>query len=267
MLEDDDDKIAVSKKDWTDNELGLNWLIEYFHPLTALSNSNTKCLLIIDGHESHYTIDFINFCDLNDIILLILPPHTTHYLQLLDVACFSPLACAYSAEIEYHGRYRGTYIDKSDFVSFYRYARSIALRSSNIDAGLRLTGLIPCNPEKIYQKLANAQLKRPITPPSQIIIAINANIHDLNTIRKIESFIATIDDVTIKQTFLDKIQSFDAENAFLSKINSELVANARRTKGLKKQLPTGARYLSKETANEIRAELAEKKAQKETEKA
>ncbi len=90
-IRDPDTKIAISEKGWIDNILAMNWLIEHFDPLTKPIDSATKRLFIVDDHESHCTIDFIEFCDLHHIILLILPPHTTHYLQPLDVACFGPL--------------------------------------------------------------------------------------------------------------------------------------------------------------------------------
>jgi hypothetical protein len=42
-------------------------------------------LLILDGHGSHVTMDFIEYCDKNRILLAVFPPHSTHSLQLLDV--------------------------------------------------------------------------------------------------------------------------------------------------------------------------------------
>jgi hypothetical protein len=71
-----------------------------------------------------------------------------------------------------------------------------------------------------------------------------------------------VDKVPAKQTLLNKIQALDAENAILLKTNAELVANAySRTKRTNKQLPIEARYLLKETAAVIRAEIARKEAQ------
>ena len=39
---------------------------------------------------------FINTCDKYHILLLILPPYTTHRLQPLDVSLFSPLTIYYT---------------------------------------------------------------------------------------------------------------------------------------------------------------------------
>ena len=74
-------------------------------------------------------------------------------------------------------------------------------------------------------------------------------------------------DVPKKQTLLSKLQGMDAEIAILSKSNSDLVANARLTRRTKKQLPTEAQYLSKETAEAIRAKIIKKEAEEEAKKA
>jgi hypothetical protein len=52
-------------------------------------------LLILDGHESHLNQDFKDYCKENDILTLCMPPHSSHILQSLHVACFSPLKRKY----------------------------------------------------------------------------------------------------------------------------------------------------------------------------
>jgi hypothetical protein len=43
---------------------------------------------------------FIDFADKHWIIVMILPPYTTHRLQPLDVGLFQPLSIAYSKELD-----------------------------------------------------------------------------------------------------------------------------------------------------------------------
>jgi hypothetical protein len=56
----------------------------------------TKCskedeiLLLMDNHESHISIETIQFCRDNGITILTFPPHCTHRMQPLDVAVFGP---------------------------------------------------------------------------------------------------------------------------------------------------------------------------------
>ena len=49
----------------------------------------TTCILVLDGHGSHITIDVIEFAKLS-VYLLCLPSHTSHILQPLDVSVFKP---------------------------------------------------------------------------------------------------------------------------------------------------------------------------------
>ena len=45
-------------------------------------------------------IQFINLCNTYYIILLILPPHSTHKLQFFNIRIFSPLTFIYSEQID-----------------------------------------------------------------------------------------------------------------------------------------------------------------------
>jgi hypothetical protein len=57
-------------------------------------------LLFLDGHGSHVTMKFLNYCEANKILLATYPPYSTYTLQPLDVGIFSPLSKAYSDEQE-----------------------------------------------------------------------------------------------------------------------------------------------------------------------
>ena len=49
----------------------------------------------MDGYFNHINIAFIEKCDKFYILLLILPPHTTHYLQPFNIALFLSLSTYY----------------------------------------------------------------------------------------------------------------------------------------------------------------------------
>jgi DDE superfamily endonuclease len=83
---------------WTCNELGLTWL-RRFHEDTRHKGSKRR-LLILDGHSSHVNMAFLSLADSLRILILILPPHSTHRLQPLDVNLFSPLSKAYTKRLD-----------------------------------------------------------------------------------------------------------------------------------------------------------------------
>ena len=88
-----------SPSGWSNNDIGLAWLEQVFDRHTKKKARRAWRLLIIDGHGSHVTLEFIEYCYQNKILLLILPPHSTHTLQPLDVVMFKSLSSGYSREL------------------------------------------------------------------------------------------------------------------------------------------------------------------------
>jgi len=56
-------------------------------------------MLILDDNYSHVTIEFMDYCETNQIALYCLPPHSTHIVQPLEVGLFSPLQHHYSKQL------------------------------------------------------------------------------------------------------------------------------------------------------------------------
>jgi hypothetical protein len=52
-------------------------------------------LLIVDGHNSHVTLEVVHKAMDIGLDLLTLPSHTSHRLQLLDVSVFGPFKRAF----------------------------------------------------------------------------------------------------------------------------------------------------------------------------
>ena len=94
-----------------------------------------------------------HFAQKNNIITLCLPPHTSHILQPLDVACFSPLKTAYGRLVQDLARRAIFHIDKADFLAMYQQARSAIHSEQNILSGFRATGLVPWNPDYVLSQL------------------------------------------------------------------------------------------------------------------
>lgn len=87
-----------SKNGWTNEALFVQWLHhfkKYSSPTIA-----EPVLLIIDNHGSHISKEAYEFCKENFIILLSLPPHSSHRLQPLDVVFYGPLKKAYNKECD-----------------------------------------------------------------------------------------------------------------------------------------------------------------------
>jgi hypothetical protein len=89
-------------------------------------------LLLVDGHNSHYTLDFLRHAWENQIIVLCYPSHTTHIYQGLDVVIFAVLKHYLSEEHDRWLRDFGKTITKSNFLKFYSTAHVKALTTANI---------------------------------------------------------------------------------------------------------------------------------------
>jgi hypothetical protein len=155
--------IAVSNNGWTTNELGIAWL-KHFDMHTRSRTVGVYRLLIIDGHESHISIDFRDMCKEVKIITLCMLAHSSHLLQPLDVAVFSLLKRAYGAEISGLARAMVTKIDKPAFIQVYKVAYNKVFTKENICAAFRGTGLVLFEPEVVLSKL-DVKLRTP-TPPA-----------------------------------------------------------------------------------------------------
>lgn len=172
-----------SPKGWTNQELGTLWLQLDFERLTCSKcGPNEYRLLILDGHNSHTTYKFCDFAQKHNIIVLCLPPHTTHHLQPCDVGAFGPLEATWKAEVNKCGI--TTPIRKHNFVRHYHNARTKAFSSTTILSSWRKTGIHPLNTTVIsdddYAPALNTTtqaaqpisttlptLLEPVTPPSQ----------------------------------------------------------------------------------------------------
>ena len=163
-----DAHIALSDNGWTDNEIGLEWFKKCFEPETRCGDDEYR-LLILDGHASHITTAAIRFCIASKIIPLCLPPHTTHFLQPLDIGIFSPLATAYKAGVRERSKYIVSYsIDKIDFLEIYNAARDKAITPTNIGKAWKSAGLEPWDPELVLKQLPKRPSIQPTTPPLNI---------------------------------------------------------------------------------------------------
>jgi hypothetical protein len=120
-------------------------------------------LLIVDGYKSHNSHEFYKYCEEEKIIVLCMPPHSSHLLQPLDVGCFSPLKRAYSDEINSLSQYGTKKIKKEAFLPAFKAAFEKLIIKENICAGFRGAGLVPHNLEAVILKL-DVVLRTP-TPP------------------------------------------------------------------------------------------------------
>ena len=108
-------------------------------------------MLICDGFGTHETLEILEFCLVNNIILCRLPSHTSHKLQPCDVGPFAPLKTAYRDQVERLNRGGVDTVGKEHFTSLYKPARERPLNKRNIQAGWAATDLFLFNPGRVLR--------------------------------------------------------------------------------------------------------------------
>jgi hypothetical protein len=157
-----------SSSGWSNNGIGLAWLEQVFDRETRAKARRKWRLLILDGHGSHVTNDFIDFCDDNKILLCIFPPPSTHSLQLLDVVMFSPMATYYSQELSHllHRSQGIVGVTRSNFSTIFwpawvrTFNRELILRS------FEAVGVWPMDAQTVLKRFR----KRTSQPPTTLEI-------------------------------------------------------------------------------------------------
>lgn len=144
--------LATAKNGWTTTERGVEW-IKHFDHHTRSRGVGTHRLLILDGHESHHSVEFELYCEEHNIVTLCMPPHASHLLQLLDVGCFGPLKQAYGRQVEDLMRASVSHVSKVEFLCAFREAFASALTADNVCAGFAKSGLVPHDPERVLVAL------------------------------------------------------------------------------------------------------------------
>jgi hypothetical protein len=146
-------RFSCNSRGWTSNIHSLEWLRRCFEPTTREKADGQKRVLICDGHGSHVTANFIRHCRENNIELLILPPHSSHITQPLDVAVFGPLKQFMAAELQKLIHTEIHRVQKAEWTCAYIRAREQAFSTLNIIAAFSGTGLFPFQPQKVLRRV------------------------------------------------------------------------------------------------------------------
>lgn len=148
---------AVSDSGWINEKLFIDWLHHFIDHVKPTVEE--PILLILDNHESHVSLACYLLCRERGIILLSLPPHTSHRMQPLDLTYFGPLKSAYNRECDlYMASNVGRKITQYEVVELFTKAFN---RVSNIEKaanGFRAAGIWPIDTTKFDEHFIDATL-------------------------------------------------------------------------------------------------------------
>jgi hypothetical protein len=172
--------IAKSINRWTNKELGYLWLMKVFDPATKEEANGLLRVLLLDGHSSHYSEEFLEYARKNNIILLGYPPHCTHTLQGLDVICFAKMkTCWQRAIVDFESKVMRD-VSKAEFLMVWAPAYLEVFNESTTCAAFKVTGIIPFNPNFVTaeqmkpSQATSTHGEFPMPQPSPVCVIINS---------------------------------------------------------------------------------------------
>lgn len=132
-----------------------NWFITIFVKHTE--SHEKPVLLTYDGHNSHLTFNTIKTAMDNNIIILCLPPNTSHALQPLDVGVFRPVKVAWKKILNtWFTESRNKSVDKAVFPTLLAKLWSQLDPMHAINA-FRGAGLYPPNRKAVMHRVVGVE--------------------------------------------------------------------------------------------------------------
>ena len=111
------------------------------------------------------TYEFMEHCEQARIHPIVLPPHSTHFLQPLDVGCFQAFKYWHQEGLNRATRLGNYQFDKMDFLYLFPQMHSRTFTPPTIRHAWLRCGLIPFNPEVGLEYVRKHTTRQIIPPP------------------------------------------------------------------------------------------------------
>lgn len=158
---------VASQSGWMTGPLFLQWMQHFVKHVKC--SKDIPIILLLDNHESHVTIEVLDFASTNGITMISFPPHCSHKLQPLDRTVYGPLKRYYNASSDNWMVSNPRPMTIFDIASILRSAYEQAFTQSNIASGFAVSGIEPYN-RNIFQDdefLPATVTDRPFPPDPQ----------------------------------------------------------------------------------------------------
>ena len=130
---------------WTSEEYRFQWLISIFdwYIKEKVRLGRDWRLLILDGHNSHFNIRFLDWCVKYRILVYAYPLYLTHRLQPLNISLFGPLIQYYLLKLDdyIHKSFGRKGINKRESFKLFQLVFKYIFTEKNIKSGWVRTGI------------------------------------------------------------------------------------------------------------------------------
>ena len=170
----------MSKNGWSTAEVFRNYITKHFTKYSNVSSGSAAepTRVLYDDHRSHISLILTEWARTHHVILFVLPPHTSHLTQPLDVGVFGPFKTMYSRECQlYLKNHPGIAITKYEVAELTSkpYVKALTAENrkenpQNLISAFRKTGIYPFDnstiadsqvaPSIIYKKTEGIKCRR-----------------------------------------------------------------------------------------------------------
>jgi hypothetical protein len=157
--------VIVNDSGYTNENIAIKYMLHFIQQTNEyMGKPEETRLLVIDGHDSHKSEQFLTMPEEHNIIVCALPPHATHLLQPLDVKVFQQCKHFHQKAIDESIRSYDVEYKLRTFLSDLPKIRRQSLTQRTILSGWKASGLWPVNPSIVIDKLKE---ERNTTPEYQ----------------------------------------------------------------------------------------------------
>ncbi|CAC5405936.1 unnamed protein product [Mytilus coruscus] len=157
---------TVSKTGESNSDIFMDFLRNHFMKIVP---DNGLVLLLLDGHTSHIPVSTFEWARNHNIILQLIPAHTSHFLQPLDVGCYGLLKDIYNSLCHKTIRTKKCALDHNDVCPMVCKAYKNALSTNNLQSAFRKTGIYPFTKDV---------MDLPLEPSEELCLSDTANIEE-----------------------------------------------------------------------------------------
>jgi len=139
-------KATMSESGWSNTDVFKDYMENHFLKYVHRTDATQPVLLLFDGHTTHTSPEMILWARERHIHMFVLPAHTSHLLQPLDVSVFGPFKRFYYAECAaYMSANMGKVVTRYQIAELACKAYMKSLTPVNITSGFRKAGIFPLN--------------------------------------------------------------------------------------------------------------------------
>jgi hypothetical protein len=141
---------TVSETGWSNSTVFRKYLKEHFMKYVQGRDPSEPLILLYDGHKSHVSLGLIDWAKELNLILFVLPPHTSHILQPLDVGCFGPFQKIYdNLKAKFMRENSSSSIPKHSVCNLGCKAYMLGLTPTNLCSSFRKCGIYLFDPSAV----------------------------------------------------------------------------------------------------------------------